>query len=958
VSAPAVHEEAAAAASAEETPEAAVPAEEPAEAAAPLEPGAEAPAEEAAASASAASAAAAVSAPAVHEEAQEWVAPSSPAGACEADVPSAASSAPVGGGRLGGLEETMSDPLDGAAREALTRLRQHEAAVRDVVAAVEGLAAAGSPATSEVELRRVAGMADRVEAMLGVPRDVLSREEMAQEWPAGQLTHARDIVVALDTFEASTSAASARLNGAGGEGGALAAGRAFGGLCEVVEKLLRAWTVLRDKELAPRPDIIRALKLNNGMRGRSLQPLCDALLDQVVETYDRCLRPSASTMGDLDMTLLADSAEGPDAAATRLATFLRQEHIQLALDNLGVELPTHDLFQLGSRTGFGDASRGPASLTDQAVRCLPLDATLGAVRALAAFQESSTAPSSPMEMSVLVSPTASLAAAAARSSGAAAAASDGAPGAAAAAEAAAASAAGGGIDQSIDMLQSTRDVRRVSVADGDPLSRTLPGGRLAEQRQGSTGLDDTRDTKHPMNASILGKDFHPTSGSPGLWSAVHVGDLEAVRELIRTEACTAKMRDASEHSVLWHAIAFGHTDIARLMLDTFPPGMAQGVDVSEIHPRKGDTLLHMLCQIKNFGSDMAQLFKRISAAMSPTLFQKVNYHGVTFLQLAAASMNFWVLTYVFKNLPVQAKALVSMPNHAPMKNLAEVVPQPVQPQFSPPEPFPEHFRISEMLQQDDDGTVPYADVAFDVGPERSGGAACRFLAHRVIVMSQSPALSEALEKAPMTDLPRERTRAAVLRVDARISQEVWRSVLQFMYTGVINFDFASDIEKVVELLRACALYKLPRPLQDFAQVSLYPLLPKSSPTFAVQVFTLSFEAVAEVRDAEFRSAREASAYLLLRSAHRIFEGAEPSEVAKILGRAVQVVENAIFNPVAPASVAPAASRASGGPCPMAMPPVRGPASDPMSQSLRMGPRQDFAYPSPQQPAPCAPALLA
>ena len=34
--------------------------------------------------------------------------------------------------------------------------------------------------------------------------------------------------------------------------------------------------------------------------------------------------------------------------------------------------------------------------------------------------------------------------------------------------------------------------------------------------------------------------------------------------------------------------------------------------------------------------------------------------------------------------------------------------------------------------QDPSGLVPYADVAFDVGPERQGVATGRFLAHRVV----------------------------------------------------------------------------------------------------------------------------------------------------------------------------------------------------------------------------------
>ena len=43
--------------------------------------------------------------------------------------------------------------------------------------------------------------------------------------------------------------------------------------------------------------------------------------------------------------------------------------------------------------------------------------------------------------------------------------------------------------------------------------------------------------------------------------------------------------------------------------------------------------------------------------------------------------------------------------------------------------------------------MPYADVAFDVGPDTTGGAASgRFLAHRIVVASQSSVLAKELEQ--------------------------------------------------------------------------------------------------------------------------------------------------------------------------------------------------------------------
>merc|ERR1711972_290558 len=53
----------------------------------------------------------------------------------------------------------------------------------------------------------------------------------------------------------------------------------------------------------------------------------------------------------------------------------------------------------------------------------------------------------------------------------------------------------------------------------------------------------------------------------------------------------------------------------------------------------------------------------------------------------------------------------------------------------------------------------------------------------------------------------------------------------------------------------------------------------------------------DIADSDFRCAKEASAYLLLRSAHRLFEGAGATEACGLLGYAVQVAEHAVFNPV-------------------------------------------------------------
>eukprot|EP00927_Polykrikos_kofoidii_P007884 TRINITY_DN13248_c0_g1_i1.p1 TRINITY_DN13248_c0_g1~~TRINITY_DN13248_c0_g1_i1.p1 ORF type:complete len:848 (+),score=123.10 TRINITY_DN13248_c0_g1_i1:50-2545(+) len=417
----------------------------------------------------------------------------------------------------------------------------------------------------------------------------------------------------------------------------------------------------------------------------------------------------------------------------------------------------------------------------------------------------------------------------------------------------------------------------------DPLMHTIPKGVEGSGCLGSGSVGPRRTA--------------PAGGSPEVWRAVHVGDFAAVTRLIAVGACDATMRDASGHSVFWHAIAFQHMDIANAMLDAFSPNSQGGVAVHEVHARKGDTLLHVLCQSQRFGQETATVFKRIAAAARPELFQRVNAAGFTFMQIAASSLNFWVLTFMFRNLQTHAKALVCMANHPPMKCMADRIADPAPPSFQEPPQIPDCFRVSEMLQQDEFGSVPYADLAFDVGPDNGGVAAGRFLAHRVVVSSQSAVLFEALAKAPLTPMQREGICAAIIRIDARISKDVWRSALQFMYTGKVPTAFQNDVEKSIDLLRACVLYRLPAPLRDFAQHCIYPLLPNSPPQIAHLVFTICCSTSSQEESTGLRPAKEASAYILLRSAHRLFENAEPQETCHTLEKVVQTVEQLVFNPV-------------------------------------------------------------
>lgn len=373
---------------------------------------------------------------------------------------------------------------------------------------------------------------------------------------------------------------------------------------------------------------------------------------------------------------------------------------------------------------------------------------------------------------------------------------------------------------------------------------------------------------------------------------MHVGDEATLGQLMKLGACNGGMKDASGHSVLWHATAFGHLGIAKLMLDAFPPGTEGGVDVAEVHPRRKDTLLHLLCQIRPFGPETAGIFKRVCESLPGSVFRAVNSTGHCFLTLAIVSLNFWILKFVTLNYPQHMKALVCSAD-APLLKLAEFLPQPNRPVCTSAEKIPEHFAVSSLLSQGASGNVPFADVAFDVGPmgDDTCDATGRFLAHRVVVGAQSPVFLRELELMPAEALVKEGISARVFRVDPRIPKHVWRSVLQFLYTGVVHCPFMNEPALMVELFRAAAVYKLPKALLDVAQATLFQLLPASPPGLSLQVFSITAGSSGEGLEVE--ALQEVSALILLRSGHEILQDMQPTDFSTIMESIFQTVERAV-----------------------------------------------------------------
>merc|ERR1719487_2110342 len=152
----------------------------------------------------------------------------------------------------------------------------------------------------------------------------------------------------------------------------------------------------------------------------------------------------------------------------------------------------------------------------------------------------------------------------------------------------------------------------------DDLQHTVerPGAKSSGQRSEAT-TDFQREAMR-----------HET-GSAELWHAIHLGDEQVIRRMVATGDCNARMRDASGHSVFWHAIAFGHNSIAQFLLDSFPVGKDGGIDIAEVHHKRQDTLLHLMCSGRNFGEGEAAIFRKLCEVAPAGVMEQRNTSGAT-----------------------------------------------------------------------------------------------------------------------------------------------------------------------------------------------------------------------------------------------------------------------------------------------------------------------------------------
>jgi len=147
---------------------------------------------------------------------------------------------------------------------------------------------------------------------------------------------------------------------------------------------------------------------------------------------------------------------------------------------------------------------------------------------------------------------------------------------------------------------------------------------------------------------------------------------------------------------------------------------------------------------------------------------------------------------------------------------------------------------------------------------------------------------------PLKPLAGQNIQAALIRIDPRISQDVWRTALQFMYTNVVHCNFTHDVNLMVELLHACLQYKLPKAIQEFTQAHLMRFVSDAPLQTVMHVFELISESPLD--DATLRPLRDMTLLLLLQGGHMIFPEIDARKACMIMQNMVQAVEFSVFNP--------------------------------------------------------------
>eukprot|EP00746_Dinoflagellata_sp_MGD_P009622 gnl/MRDRNA2_/MRDRNA2_119612_c0_seq1.p1 gnl/MRDRNA2_/MRDRNA2_119612_c0~~gnl/MRDRNA2_/MRDRNA2_119612_c0_seq1.p1 ORF type:complete len:773 (+),score=127.03 gnl/MRDRNA2_/MRDRNA2_119612_c0_seq1:83-2401(+) len=352
----------------------------------------------------------------------------------------------------------------------------------------------------------------------------------------------------------------------------------------------------------------------------------------------------------------------------------------------------------------------------------------------------------------------------------------------------------------------------------------------------------------PFNASMQTSESYAD-----LWRAVVKGDVWSLEALWSQGILrSGDIKDPNGHTVVWNAVAFQHPEAALWLLKKFPPGQPGGADMSEVHERRKDTLLHLICHLENFTRLAAELFRICFRYSPPEIHEKRNATGQSFLHIAAVKLNFWVLQFSLAHASRLVPGLLWAEDHlgltpigAIQRHFAAVggakedkdwacsvcsylnnkllayceaceTPRkdtmPAARRVSIPHVVRQLPNWMELAGFRPTGAaeVPFSDLTLEVDDADRGLTV--FQVHRVVVAANSQVFHEQLLQLPPDD--------EKLRVDSRFcgSGEIMGAALHFMYTGEVPHELQMHLW--FPLLRFAVAYRLPDALVEYARASL------------------------------------------------------------------------------------------------------------------------------------------
>jgi len=322
-----------------------------------------------------------------------------------------------------------------------------------------------------------------------------------------------------------------------------------------------------------------------------------------------------------------------------------------------------------------------------------------------------------------------------------------------------------------------------------------------------------------------------------IWQAVLAGDVRRLEELaVRGALTSGCLQDCNGHSIFWDAVAFHQPEVALWLLQRFPPGLHHGVGVElgELHPRRGDSLLHLTASLPHFTAAAAELFLRLllgGEAFAPAPLRHKSREGRNFVHAAAYHLNFWILHSVLSSVPDGA-VLFTERDNVGLSPLSLLLRRAEASAGTPPPPMPTPSTLAPEVHMPDwwplprhlprgcwgaagdvAETPPFADVWLEVEDPAAKDNLFRVAANRVILAAGSPVFHKEVKKLP----PGEPLR---VHPECCRSGEALMIVLRFLYGGDPRSVFAAQPMDLWQLWRLCIRYRLPAPLAMHTRAAL------------------------------------------------------------------------------------------------------------------------------------------